>query len=150
MGASSLKVQLLLRNLLNLCVSKSSQFADSRSPIQAKDLILKSIRDLNTIIFMEHKILNDSAGLFLTYDSLTTLDYRSVRQKFLHTCTHTFRLLWNPPYSSSLHSDKVNLIRNVETITVTESVNPTDRLFIHEAGMTRTASVGGSQCRSDA
>ena len=90
MGTSSLKVQLLLRNLLNLCTSTSSQFADSRSPIQAKDFTLKSIRDVNAIIFMEHKILNNSAGLFLTliHDSLTTLDYRSVRQKFLHIRTH--------------------------------------------------------------
>ena len=59
MGASDLKKVLLIhRNLLNLCVPTYS------------------------------KILYDSAALFLTHDSLTTLDYRSVRQKFLHTGTH--------------------------------------------------------------
>ena len=57
MGASGLKVLLIHRNLLNLCVSTSS------------------------------KTLYDYAGLFSTHDSLTTLDYRSVRQKFLHTRT---------------------------------------------------------------
>ena len=94
---------------------------------------------------MEHKILYDSAGLFLTHDLLTTLDYRSVRQKFLdtHTYYHFFRLLWNPPSLVLCTLTRSILSWDVETIT--ECVNSTDRLFIvHEAGMTRTASVGES------
>ena len=36
-----------------------------RSPIQAKGLLLASIRDKNPVIFMEPKILYRAAGMFL-------------------------------------------------------------------------------------
>ena len=63
MGASGLKVH----SFLDVGASNvtSQQIVIPRSPIQAKGLLLSSIRDPNPVIFMEPKILYRSAGMFL-------------------------------------------------------------------------------------
>ena len=85
---------------------------------------------------------------------MTTLEYCSVRQKLLYTRTHIIILSAGTLHWNSRYLDLCSLTRSIlswDVGNVTESVNRTDRLFIvHEAGMTRTASVGGSQCRSEA
>ena len=63
MGAAGLKVRrscCALGRQIGLLVSV--QIVIPRSPIQAKGLLLSSIREPNPVIFMEPKILYRSAG----------------------------------------------------------------------------------------
>jgi len=135
-----------------------------RSPIQAKGLLLGSIRDPNPVLFMEPKILYRSAveqvpiddfelplgraETLLSGSDLTLLTWGTP----VYICEQALHLLEDPPPSleahipKSLRSAKIELI-DLRTIlpwdmeTVTESVKRTGRLVIvHEAGM--TAGVG--------
>jgi len=135
-----------------------------RSPIQAKGLLLGSIRDPNPVIFMEPKILYRSAVEQVPIDDfelplgqaevlfggsdLTLLTWGTP----VYHCETAMHLLSSPPPAlesvipSSLRSAKIELIdlRSIlpwDVETITESVNRTGRLVIvHEAGM--TAGVG--------
>lgn len=135
-----------------------------RSPIQAKGLLLGSIRDPNPVIFMEPKILYRSAVEQVPVDDyelplgqaeilvpgadLTLLTWGTP----VYHCETALHMLSSPepalqPHiSASLRSAKVELIdlRSIlpwDVETVAESVNRTGRLVIvHEAGM--TAGVG--------
>ncbi|PPQ98122.1 hypothetical protein CVT26_003166 [Gymnopilus dilepis] len=135
-----------------------------RSPIQAKGLLLGSIRDPNPVIFMEPKILYRSAVEQVPIDDfelplgkaevlrsgsdLTLLTWGTP----VYHCETALHLLETPSpeldsiVPRSLRSSKVELI-DLRTVlpwdieTVMESVNRTGRLVIvHEAGM--TAGVG--------
>ncbi|KIY50818.1 Thiamin diphosphate-binding protein [Fistulina hepatica ATCC 64428] len=135
-----------------------------RSPIQAKGLLLASIRDPNPVIFMEPKILYRSAVETVPVDDyelpigraetlvpgadVTLLTWGTP----IYHCETALQLLTAPPPSleplvpRALRSAKVELI-DLRTIlpwdveTVVESVNRTGRLVIvHEASM--TAGVG--------
>ncbi|KAL6300519.1 pyruvate dehydrogenase, partial [Sparassis latifolia] len=135
-----------------------------RSPIQAKGLLLGSIRDPNPVIFMEPKILYRStveqvpiddyqlpigrAETLVSGSDLTLLSWGTP----LYHCETALHMLATPPESltpfvpASLRSTKVELI-DLRTIlpwdveTITESVKRTGRLVIvHEAG--RTGGVG--------
>ncbi|OBZ65732.1 2-oxoisovalerate dehydrogenase subunit beta, mitochondrial [Grifola frondosa] len=135
-----------------------------RSPIQAKGLLLASIRDPNPVIFMEPKILYRSsveqvpiddyelpisrAETLIPGSDLTLLSWGTP----VYHCESAVHMLSNTPDSlapfvpSSLRSAKVELI-DLRTIlpwdveAVTESVKRTGRLVIvHEAG--RTGGVG--------
>jgi 2-oxoisovalerate dehydrogenase E1 component beta subunit len=135
-----------------------------RSPLQAKGLLLSSIRDPNPVIFMEPKILYRSsveqvpiedytlplarAETLVRGSDLTVLTWGTP----VYTCQHALSMLANPPETISKHvpasarSAQVELI-DLRTIlpwdidTVVASVNRTGRLVIvHEAGM--TAGVG--------
>ncbi|KII89191.1 hypothetical protein PLICRDRAFT_91613 [Plicaturopsis crispa FD-325 SS-3] len=135
-----------------------------RSPIQAKGLLLASIRDPNPVIFMEPKILYRSAVEQVPVDDfelplgraetlvpgsdLTVLTWGTP----VFHCETALHMLAYPPASlephvpASLRSAKVELI-DLRTIlpwdvhTITESVKRTGRLVIvHEAG--KTAGVG--------
>ncbi|GJE87100.1 pyruvate dehydrogenase [Phanerochaete sordida] len=136
-----------------------------RSPIQAKGLLLASIRDPNPVIFMEPKILYRSAVEQVPID-----DYELPLGKAEHLtrgndltlltwgtptyhCETALHMLATPPESlakhvpASLRSAKVELI-DLRTIlpwdveTIEESVRRTGRLVIvHEAS--RTGGVGG-------
>jgi len=131
-----------------------------RSPIQAKGLLLASIRDPNPCIFMEPKILYRSAveqvpiddfelplgraETLISGSDLTVLTWGTP----VYHCETAMHMLQSPPPSlaphvpASLRSAKIELI-DLRTIlpwdveTVTESVKRTGRLVIvHEAGMT--------------
>ncbi|EGN95596.1 hypothetical protein SERLA73DRAFT_186700 [Serpula lacrymans var. lacrymans S7.3] len=135
-----------------------------RSPIQAKGLLLSSIRDPNPVIFMEPKILYRSAVEQVPIDDyelpigraetltagsdLTVLTWGTP----VYHCEAALHMLADPPSSlerlipPSLRSAKIELI-DLRTIlpwdvdTVTESVSRTGRLVIvHEAS--QTAGVG--------
>ncbi|KAF8912007.1 pyruvate dehydrogenase [Gymnopilus junonius] len=134
-----------------------------RSPVQAKGLLLGSIRDPNPVIFMEPKILYRSAVEQVPIDDfelplgkaevlvpgsdLTLLTWGTP----VYHCETALHLLATPPpeldsiIPSSLRLSKIELI-DLRTIlpwdveTVIESVNRTGRLVIvHEAGMTAGA-----------
>ncbi|GLB34712.1 putative transketolase, pyrimidine binding domain [Lyophyllum shimeji] len=135
-----------------------------RSPIQAKGLLLGSIRDPNPVIFMEPKILYRSAVEQVPVDDyelplgkaevlvpgsdLTLLTWGTP----VYHCETALHMLRSPAPSleplipASVRSAKVELIdlRSVlpwDVETITESVKRTGRLVIvHEAGM--TAGVG--------
>ncbi|KAG5729884.1 hypothetical protein E4T56_gene1985 [Termitomyces sp. T112] len=135
-----------------------------RSPIQAKGLLLSSIRDPNPVIFMEPKILYRSAveqvpiddfelplgeaEVLTTGSDLTLLTWGTP----VYHCEAALHMLASPPSSleslipPSLRSAKIELIdlRSVlpwDVETVTQSVKRTGRLVIvHEAGL--TAGVG--------
>ncbi|KAG6889840.1 hypothetical protein C0995_014318 [Termitomyces sp. Mi166 len=135
-----------------------------RSPIQAKGLLLNSIRDPNPVIFMEPKILYRSAveqvpvddfelplgkaEVLTTGSDMTLLTWGTP----VYHCEAALHMLASPPPSleplipASLRSAKIELIdlRSVlpwDVETVTESVKRTGRLVIvHEAGL--TAGVG--------
>ncbi|KIM23978.1 hypothetical protein M408DRAFT_332038 [Serendipita vermifera MAFF 305830] len=131
-----------------------------RSPIQAKGLLLASIRDPNPVIFMEPKILYRSSveqvpvsdytlplskiETLIPGSDLTLLSYGTP----LYTCETALSLLSSPPpeldnekmIPKGVRSAKVELI-DLRTILpwdmegVIESVNRTGRLVIvHEAG----------------
>lgn len=131
-----------------------------RSPIQAKGLLLASIRDPNPVIFMEPKILYRSAVEQVPVDDfllplgkaetlvegsdLTLLTWGTS----VYHCETALHMLKDPPPSlaqlvpQSLRSAQVELI-DLRTIlpwdvdTVVESVKRTGRLVIvHEASMT--------------
>jgi len=131
-----------------------------RSPIQAKGLLLASIRDTNPCIFMEPKILYRSAveqvpvddfelpigraETLISGSDLTVLTWGTP----VYHCETALHLLHSPPPSlaphvpASLRSAKIELI-DLRTIlpwdveTVTQSVKRTGRMVIvHEAGMT--------------
>ncbi|KDQ61161.1 hypothetical protein JAAARDRAFT_32166 [Jaapia argillacea MUCL 33604] len=135
-----------------------------RSPIQAKGLLLASIRDPNPVIFMEPKVLYRSAVEQVPVDDfelplsradilkpgsdLTLLSWGTP----LYHCETALHMLSAPPPSlephipQSLRSANIELI-DLKTIlpwdveSVVESVKKTGRLVIvHEAGM--TAGVG--------
>ncbi|KAL9715339.1 2-oxoisovalerate dehydrogenase subunit beta 2, mitochondrial [Leucoagaricus gongylophorus] len=134
-----------------------------RSPIQAKGLLLASIRDPNPVLFMEPKILYRSAVEQVPVDDfclplgkaetlipgsdLTLLTWGTP----IYSSEDAIRLLQNPPPSldflvpKSLRQAKVELI-DLRTILpwdmqhIVDSVNRTGRLVIvHEAGMTAGA-----------
>ncbi|KAG5638974.1 hypothetical protein H0H81_008194 [Sphagnurus paluster] len=135
-----------------------------RSPIQAKGLLLRSIRDPNPVIFMEPKILYRSAVEQVPVDDyelplgkaevlvpgsdLTVLTWGTP----VYHCETALHMLNSPSPAlegvipKSLRSAKVELIdlRSIlpwDVETITESVKRTGRLVIvHEAGM--TAGVG--------
>ncbi|KAF8077708.1 pyruvate dehydrogenase [Lyophyllum atratum] len=135
-----------------------------RSPIQAKGLLLGSIRDPNPVIFMEPKILYRSAVEQVPVDDyelplgkaevlvpgsdLTLLTWGTP----VYHCETALHMLSSPApeleplIPASLRSAKIELIdlRSVlpwDIETITESVNRTGRLVVvHEAGM--TAGVG--------
>ncbi|KAI0345280.1 thiamine diphosphate-binding protein [Trametopsis cervina] len=136
-----------------------------RSPVQAKGLLLGSIRDPNPVIFMEPKILYRSAveqvpiddyelplgkAELLTHgNDLTVLTWGTP----VYHCEAALHMLASPPEAlaphvpASVRSAKVELI-DLRTIlpwdveTITESVRRTGRLVIvHEASM--TGGVGG-------
>ncbi|KAG8685924.1 hypothetical protein FRC08_012839 [Ceratobasidium sp. 394] len=131
-----------------------------RSPIQAKGLLLASIRDPNPVIFLEPKILYRSsveqvpsddyelplgkAEILTKGNDLTLVTYGSP----VYTCENALRILQNPPESlahlipESVRKASVELI-DLRTLlpwdvhTVMESVKKTGRLVIvHEAGKT--------------
>ncbi|CAL1705561.1 unnamed protein product [Somion occarium] len=135
-----------------------------RSPVQAKGLLLASIRDPNPVIFMEPKILYRSAveqvpiGDFeiplgkaetlVNGSDLTLLTWGTP----VYHCETAIHMLRSPPESlakhipQSIRSAKVELI-DLRTIlpwdveTIAESVERTGRLVIvHEAS--RTGGVG--------
>lgn len=75
MGASGLKVLFLIFSNIDGSTPCVVQVVIPRSPIQAKGLLLSSIRDPNPVIFMEPKILYRSAGLsfiFCVFDRVLT------------------------------------------------------------------------------
>lgn len=131
-----------------------------RSPIQAKGLLLASIRDPNPVIFMEPKILYRSSVEQVPIDDfeiplgqaevlqpgsdLTLLTWGTP----IYHCETAIHMLANPPEAiakhvpASVRSAKVELI-DLRTIlpwdveTITESVKRTGRLVIvHEASLT--------------
>ena len=141
------------------------QIVIPRSPVQAKGLLLSSIRDPNPVIFMEPKILYRSAVEHVPIDDyrlplgraeiltkgsdLTLLTWGTP----IYHCEAALHLLSNPPQNlaphvpASLRNAKIELI-DLRTIlpwdveTVTESVKKTGRLVVvHEASM--TGGVGG-------
>ncbi|TFK76253.1 pyruvate dehydrogenase [Pluteus cervinus] len=131
-----------------------------RSPIQAKGLLLASIRDPNPVIFMEPKVLYRSAveqvpiddyelplgkaETLLSGSDLTVLSWGTP----LYNCESALHMFAHPPPSieqyvpKSIRSAKIELIdlRSIlpwDVETVVESVNRTGRLLIvHEAGLT--------------
>lgn len=136
-----------------------------RSPIQAKGLLLRSIRDPNPVIFMEPKILYRSAveqvpiddfelplgkaEILVPGQDLTLLTWGTP----IYHCETAMHVLSSPSpeleslIPQSVRGAKVELI-DLRTIlpwdmeTIVESVNRTGRLVIvHEAGM--TGGVGG-------
>ncbi|QRW15112.1 pyruvate dehydrogenase E1 component beta subunit [Ceratobasidium sp. AG-Ba] len=131
-----------------------------RGPIQAKGLLLASIRDPNPVIFLEPKILYRSsveqvpsddfelplgkAEVLTKGNDLTVVTYGSP----VYTCENAISLLRNPPQSlahlipESVRKASIELI-DLRTLlpwdvhTVLESVKKTGRLVIvHEAGKT--------------
>ncbi|KAI0636613.1 pyruvate dehydrogenase [Trametes polyzona] len=135
-----------------------------RSPIQAKGLLLSSIRDPNPVIFMEPKVLYRSsveqvpmddyeiplgkAETLVRGNDLTLVSWGTP----IYHCETALKMLSHPPPSlaphvpQSLRSAKIELI-DLRTImpwdieTIAESVNRTGRLVVvHEAG--RTGGVG--------
>ncbi|EDR14909.1 uncharacterized protein LACBIDRAFT_319398 [Laccaria bicolor S238N-H82] len=114
-----------------------------RSPIQAKGLLLGSIRDPNPVIFMEPKILYRSAGLFAV-EQVPVDDYELPlgQAEILVPGADLTLLTWGTPvYHSKVELIDLRSILPWDVETVAESVNRTGRLVIvHEAGM--TAGVG--------
>ncbi|RXW18623.1 hypothetical protein EST38_g7237 [Candolleomyces aberdarensis] len=136
-----------------------------RSPIQAKGLLLGSIRDPNPVIFMEPKILYRSAveqvpiddfelplgkaEILVPGSDLTLVTWGTP----VYHCETALHVLNSPSKElesiipASVRSAKIELIdlRSIlpwDMETIVESVNRTGRLVIvHEAGM--TAGVGG-------
>jgi len=134
-----------------------------RSPIQAKGLLLGSIRDPNPVIFMEPKILYRSAveqvpvddytlplgkaEILVEGSDLTLLTWGTP----VYHCETALHMLSSPQPSleplipASVRSAKIELIdlRSIlpwDVETITESVKRTGRLVIvHEAGMTAGA-----------
>ncbi|OSD08491.1 pyruvate dehydrogenase [Trametes coccinea BRFM310] len=135
-----------------------------RSPIQAKGLLLSSIRDPNPVIFMEPKVLYRSSVEQVPMDDyeielgkaetltrgndLTIVSWGTP----VYHCETAMKMLSHPPPSlapnvpASVRGAKIELI-DLRTImpwdvqTVAESVNRTGRLIVvHEAG--RTGGVG--------
>ncbi|CCM00003.1 uncharacterized protein FIBRA_02028 [Fibroporia radiculosa] len=135
-----------------------------RSPIQAKGLLLGSIRDPNPVIFMEPKILYRAAVEQVPVDAfqiplgraetlvqgsdLTLVSWGTP----IYSCETALHMLSSPPQTIAEHvpltlrSAKVELI-DLRTIlpwdveTIAESVNRTGRLVVvHEAG--RVGGVG--------
>lgn len=135
-----------------------------RSPIQAKGLLISSIRDPNPVVFMEPKILYRSAVEQVPIDDysiplgqaetlipgsdVTLLTWGTP----VYHCETAINFLSSPPEGlakhvpESLRKAKVELI-DLRTIlpwdvkAIEESVNRTGRLIIvHEAG--KTAGVG--------
>ncbi|KAL1687090.1 thiamine diphosphate-binding protein [Schizophyllum commune] len=131
-----------------------------RSPIQAKGLLLGSVRDPNPVVFMEPKILYRSAVEHVPIDDyelplgvaevlhqgtdLTLLSWGTP----LYHCETALHMLQHPPPGLAPHvpqrlrGAKIELI-DLRTIlpwdvqTVVDSVNKTGRLVIvHEAGAT--------------
>ncbi|KAL1720139.1 thiamine diphosphate-binding protein [Schizophyllum commune] len=131
-----------------------------RSPIQAKGLLLGSVRDPNPVVFMEPKILYRSAVEHVPIDDyelplgvaevlhqgtdLTLLSWGTP----LYHCETALHMLQHPPSGLAPHvpqrlrGAKIELI-DLRTIlpwdvqTVVDSVNKTGRLVIvHEAGAT--------------
>jgi len=129
-----------------------------RSPIQAKGLLLASIRDPNPVIFMEPKILYRSsveqvplddyqlpigrAETLVPGSDLTLLSWGTP----VYHCETAMHMLASPPHAlaehvpASLRKAKVELI-DLRTMlpwdvdAVVESVNRTGRLVVvHEAG----------------
>ncbi|KAJ7074170.1 pyruvate dehydrogenase [Mycena amicta] len=135
-----------------------------RSPIQAKGLLLSSIRDPNPVIFMEPKILYRSAVEQVPMDDFTlplgraeTLVSGSDLTLLtwgtpIYHCETALGMLADPPAGlaphvpEALRKAKIELIdlRSIlpwDAETVAESVKRTGRLVVvHEAGM--TAGVG--------
>ncbi|KAF8491926.1 pyruvate dehydrogenase [Gautieria morchelliformis] len=135
-----------------------------RSPIQAKGLLLASIRDPNPVIFMEPKILYRSAVEQVPIDDyeipvgraevitagsdLTVLTYGTP----IYHCEAALSMLRSPPLSLAAHIPESVRSASIEVIdlrtilpwdvdTVQKSVEKTGRLLIiHEAG--RTGGVG--------
>ncbi|KAF8964007.1 thiamine diphosphate-binding protein [Flammula alnicola] len=135
-----------------------------RSPIQAKGLLLGSIRDPNPVIFMEPKILYRSAveqvpvddyelplgqaEILIPGSDLTLLTWGTP----VYHCETALHMLSSPApelepvIPKSVRSAKIELIdlRSIlpwDVETIAESVNRTGRLVIvHEAGL--TAGVG--------
>ncbi|KAL1744023.1 thiamine diphosphate-binding protein [Schizophyllum fasciatum] len=131
-----------------------------RSPIQAKGLLLGSIRDPNPVVFLEPKILYRSAvehvpvddyelplGTAETLQQGTDLTLLSWGTPLYH-CETAIHMLENPPPALAPHvparlrGAKIELI-DLRTIlpwdvqAVVDSVNKTGRLVIvHEAGAT--------------
>jgi 2-oxoisovalerate dehydrogenase E1 component beta subunit len=131
-----------------------------RSPIQAKGLLLASIRDPNPVIFMEPKILYRSsveqvpvddfelplgrAETLVSGSDLTLVSWGTP----LYHCETALHMLSSPAPSLEAHipaklrGAKVELIdlRSIlpwDVETIVESVNRTGRLVIvHEAGLT--------------
>jgi 2-oxoisovalerate dehydrogenase E1 component beta subunit len=134
-----------------------------RSPLQAKGLLLASIRDPNPVLFMEPKILYRSAVEHVPVDDfelplgkaevlvpgsdLTLLTWGTP----VYHCETAVRMLSSPPPAlerhipSALRGSKIELIdlRSIlpwDVEAVAESVKRTGRLVIvHEAGMTAGA-----------
>ncbi|EKM82509.1 hypothetical protein AGABI1DRAFT_34834 [Agaricus bisporus var. burnettii JB137-S8] len=134
-----------------------------RSPLQAKGLLLASIRDPNPVIFMEPKILYRSAveqvpeddfhlpigkaEVLIPGSDVTVLAWGTP----VYNAENAIEFLKNPPAAieslvpPSLRSAKIELIdlRSIlpwDVETVVESVKKTGRLVIvHEAGMTAGA-----------
>ncbi|KAH9901447.1 pyruvate dehydrogenase [Cubamyces lactineus] len=131
-----------------------------RSPIQAKGLLLASIRDPNPVIFMEPKVLYRSsveqvpmddyeiplgkAETLIRGDDLTVVSWGTP----VYHCETALKMLSHPPQAlapnvpTSLRSAKIELI-DLRTIMpwdvhhIVESVNRTGRLVVvHEAGRT--------------
>ncbi|KAH9071198.1 thiamine diphosphate-binding protein [Lactarius deliciosus] len=163
MGASGLKVRLRLACDGTACVI-ARQIVVPRSPVQAKGLLLASIRDPNPVIFMEPKVLYRSAVEQVPIDDfelplgraevlvpgadLTLLTWGTP----LYHCETALSLLAEPPASlaplvpEALRGARIELI-DLRTVlpwdveSVIESVQRTGRLVIvHEAS--RTAGVG--------
>lgn len=134
-----------------------------RSPIQAKGLLLASIRDPNPVIFMEPKILYRSAveqvpiddyelplgeaEILIPGSDLTLLTWGTP----IYHCETAISMLSSPPpgleqhIPESIRKAKIELIdlRSIlpwDVERVTESVKRTGRLVIvHEAGLTAGA-----------
>ncbi|KAK0519407.1 hypothetical protein OC842_007467 [Tilletia horrida] len=135
-----------------------------RSPLQAKGLLLRSIRDPNPVIFLEPKILYRSSVEHVPVDDfelplseaevvvegadVTLLSWGAP----LYSCAQAMEMLRNPPASIAAHvpqsvrDAKVELI-DLRTIlpwdreAIVKSVSKTQRLVIvHEAPV--TAGVG--------
>ncbi|PWN42088.1 putative branched-chain alpha-keto acid dehydrogenase e1-beta [Ceraceosorus guamensis] len=135
-----------------------------RSPIQAKGLLLSSIRDPDPVIFLEPKILYrssvehcpvddftlplSSAEILTPGKDLTLISYGAP----LYTCAQAIEMLRNPSSTISAHISPHLRTASIELIdlrtilpwdreTVVESVRKTGRcVIVHEAPV--TAGVG--------
>lgn len=135
-----------------------------RSPIQAKGLLLASIRDENPVVFLEPKILYRSSVEQVPIDDFTLPLSKAEIVKPgtdltliswgapLYACIEALQLLSNPPSSIAHHFPQAARSANIEVIdlrtilpwdreTITESVRRTGRcVVVHEAPV--TAGVG--------
>ncbi|PWN31468.1 putative branched-chain alpha-keto acid dehydrogenase e1-beta [Meira miltonrushii] len=134
-----------------------------RSPIQAKGLLLASIRDENPVVFLEPKILYRSSVEHVPVDDFTIpLSTAEVLQPGkditliswgapLYSCVQAMEMLKNPPASIAQHVPQSVRNASVELIdlrtilpwdrkTVAESVAKTGRcVIVHEAPITAGA-----------